>query len=137
VAFSFFLFDLLATLLGVFGVVATGLAALGLYGVMALSIAQRTREIGVRLSLGASARDVVALVLRQGLRLVAVGVVIGLALALGAARLMSSQLVGVSPFDPAAFGTTIALVVATAALACLMPLRSAMRIDPLVAMRRE
>jgi macrolide transport system ATP-binding/permease protein len=137
VAFSFFLFDLLATLLGVFGIVATGLAALGLYGVMALSIAQRTREIGVRLSLGASARDVVGLVLRQGLRLVAIGVVLGLALAFGAARLMASQLVGVSPFDAAAFGATITVVLATTALACLVPAQSAIRIDPLVAMRRE
>jgi putative ABC transport system permease protein len=104
---------------------------------MALSIAQRTREIGVRLSLGASARDVVGLVLRQGLRLVAVGVVIGLALAFGAARLLASQLVGVSPFDGAAFGATIAVVLATTALACLVPAQSAVRIDPLVAMRRE
>ena len=132
VAFSFFLFDLLATLLGVFGVVATGLAALGLYGVMAFSIAQRTREIGVRLSLGASARDVVALVLRQGLRLVAVGIVLGLGLALGAARLMASQLVGVSPFDAAAFGATIGVVLVTAALACLVPVRAALRIESVV-----
>ena len=137
VAFSFFLFDLLATLLGVFGIVATGLASLGLYGVMALSVAQRTREIGVRLSLGASARDVLGLVLRQGLRLVLVGVAAGLVLAYVAARLMASQLVGVSPFDAAAFGSTIAVVLATATLACLAPARAAIRIDPLVAMRRD
>jgi ABC-type lipoprotein release transport system permease subunit len=136
-AFSFFLFDLLATLLAVFGFVATALAALGLYGAMAISVAQRTREIGVRLSLGATARDVLSLVLRQGLGLVATGVGVGLVLALGVARLVASQLVGVSPFDAAAFGSTVLVVLVTAAAACLVPARSAMRIDPLVAMRRD
>ena len=137
VAFSFFLFNLLATLLAVFGAVATGLAALGLYGVMALSVAQRTREIGVRLSLGATPRDVLSLVLRQGLGLVVAGVGVGLLLASGVARLVASQLVGVSPFDAAAFGTTVLVVLMTAALACFVPARSATRIDPLVAMRRD
>jgi ABC-type antimicrobial peptide transport system permease subunit len=137
VAFSFFLFNLLATLLAVFGVVATGLAALGLYGVMALSVAQRTREIGVRVSLGASAGDVLSLVLRQGLGLVLAGVGVGLLLAVGAARLVASQLVGVSPFDALAFGATIVVVLVTATLACLVPARSASRIDPLIAMRRD
>jgi predicted permease len=137
IAFSFFLFNLLATLLAVFGSVATGLAALGLYGVMAISVAQRTREIGVRLSLGAGAGDVLSLVLRQGLALVVVGVGVGLVLGLGAARLMASQLVGVSPFDGPAFGGTVAIVLLTAALACLVPARAAMRIDPLAAMRRD
>jgi predicted permease len=136
-AFSFFLFELLATLLGAFGIVAAALAALGLYGVMAIGVAQRTREIGVRLSLGASARSVVSLVVRQGLALVAAGVAVGLLLALAAARLMASQLVGVSPFDPAAFGSTLAVVVVTATVACLVPARSALRIDPLAAMRRD
>jgi predicted permease len=136
-AFSFFLFNLLATLLAVFGVVATALSALGLYGVMAISVAQRTREIGVRLSLGASANAVVSLVLRQGLALVAAGLAVGLLLALGAARLVASQLVGVSPFDAAAFGVTLVVVLATATVACLVPARAALRIDPLVAMRRE
>jgi predicted permease len=136
-AFSFFLFDLLATLLAVFGVVATALAALGLYGVMAISVAQRTREIGVRLSLGASASTVVALVLRQGLALVAAGIVVGVVLALGAARLVASQLVGVSPFDAPAFAVTLVIVLVTAGTACLVPARSALRIDPLVAMRRD
>jgi putative ABC transport system permease protein len=137
VAFSFFLFDLLATLLAVFGAVATGLAALGLYGVMAIGVAQRTREIGVRLSLGAGARDVLSLVLRQGLGLVAAGLGVGLFLALGVARLVASQLVGVSPFDVPAFAATAVVVLMTTALACLVPARAAMRIDPLVAMRRE
>jgi predicted permease len=137
IAFSFFLFNLLATLLAVFGVVATALAALGLYGVMALSVAQRTREIGVRLSLGATARDVLSLVLRQGLGLVLAGVAAGLVLAVAAARLMASQLVGVSPFDTLAFGATVLVVLTTAVVACLVPARSAMQIDPLTAMRRE
>jgi predicted lysophospholipase L1 biosynthesis ABC-type transport system permease subunit len=137
VAFSFFLFTLLATLLGVFGVVATGLAALGLYGVMALSVAQRTREMGVRLSLGASARDIASLVIRQGLALVAMGIGAGLVLALALSRLVASQLVGISPFDPAAYAATIVTVLGVATLACALPARAVLRLDPLTALRTE
>lgn len=136
-AFSFFLFTLLATLLAVFGGVATVLAALGLYGVMALSVAQRTREIGVRLSLGASARDVAALVIRQGLGLVAMGLGVGLALGAAVSTLVGSQLVGVSPFDPAAYLATTATIVLVATLACVIPARSALRLDPLAALRKD
>ena len=137
IAFSFFLFTLLATLLVVFGGVATLLAALGLYGVMALSVAQRTREIGVRLSLGASARDVAALVIRQGLSLVAIGLAVGLALAAGVSTLVRSQLVGVSPFDPGAYVATTGTVLLVATLACLVPARSALRLDLLAALRKD
>lgn len=137
VAFAFFLFSLLATLLALFGAVATGLAALGLYGVMALSVAQRTREMGVRLSLGASAQDIAGLIVRQGLTLVALGVCVGLALMLVLSRLVASQLVGISPFDPAAYGATVLTVVLVAGLACAVPARAALRLDPLAALRTE
>jgi predicted permease len=136
-AFSFFLFELLATLLGVFGVVAMLLASLGLYGVMALSVSQRTRELGVRLSLGATARDVLTLVMRQGFALVGIGLVAGVALSIGVAKLLASQLVGVSPFDASTYGATIAMVTVTAALACALPGWRAMRLDPLVALRQD
>jgi ABC-type antimicrobial peptide transport system permease subunit len=136
-AFSLFLFELLATLLGVFGVVAMLLASLGLYGVMALSVSQRTRELGVRLSLGATARDVLTLVMRQGFALVGLGLVAGVALSLGVAKLLASQLVGVSPFDAATYGATIAMVAVTATLACALPGWRAMRLDPLVALRQD
>ena len=137
IAFSFFLFTLLATLLATFGVVATGLAALGLYGVMALSVAQRTREMGVRLSLGASARDIAALILGQGMALVAGGLGEGLVMTLGLSRLVASQLVGISPFDPAAYAVTTLTVVIVAATACALPARAALRLDPLAALRTE
>ncbi len=137
VAFSFFLFTLLATMLAVFGGVAALLAALGLYGVMALSVAQRAREMGVRLSLGASTRDIALLVMRQGLGLVAVGLVVGLALAAGVSMLVASQLVGVSPFDPPAYIATMSAIVLIATLACVIPTRSALRLDPLAALRND
>lgn len=136
-AFSLFLMELLATLLAIFGVTALVLAAIGLYGVMALSVSQRTHEIGVRVSLGATARDVACLVAGQGFRLVSLGLAIGLLLAGGAARLLESQLVGVSPNDVVSFAGTVALLVTTAAVACLIPTRRALRVDPLVALRME
>jgi predicted permease len=137
VAFSFFLFELLASLLGGFGIVATALAALGLYGVVAFSVAQRTREIGVRVSLGATRGDVLRLILRQACTLVGVGLVTGLVLAAGASRLMASQLVGVSPFDVPAYASTLLVVLGTTLVAATVPARAAMRLDPLTALRRE
>jgi ABC-type antimicrobial peptide transport system permease subunit len=137
VAFSFFLFELLASMLAGFGLVATALAALGLYGVVALSVAQRTREIGVRVSLGATRRDVLELVIKQAFVLVCVGLGVGLVLALGASRLMASQLVGISPFDATAYATTLVTVLVTALVACAVPARTAMRLDPLAALRRD
>lgn len=137
VAFSFFLFELLASMLAGFGVVATALAALGLYGVVALSVAQRTREIGVRVSLGATRGDVLELVIKQAFVLVCVGLGIGLVLALGAAQLMASQLVGTSPFDLPAYAATLATVLITTLVACAVPARTAMRLDPLAALRRD
>jgi ABC-type antimicrobial peptide transport system permease subunit len=136
-AFSFFVIELLASMLGGFGIVATVLAALGLYGVVALSVAQRTREIGVRVSLGATRRDVMRLILRHALPLVGFGVAAGFVLAVAAAQLLASQLVGISALDLPSYAVTLTVVLATALVACAVPARTAMRLDPLTALRRE
>ena len=125
------------TLLTAFGAIAVGLAAVGLYGVLAFVVSQRRREIGVRIALGASARDVVAGVLGEGLRLVAFGMAAGLALALGVTRLMSTLLFGISPTDTATFAGAAALLTIVAAAASLVPALRASRVDPLVALRDE
>ena len=135
--FSFFMVELLASMLGSFGVVATILAALGLYGVIALSVTQRTREIGVRVSLGATRRDVLRLILRQAFTLVGIGLVAGLLMAVGASQLLASQLVGISAFDVPAYAVTLIVVLVTALVACAVPARTAMRLDPIAALRRE
>jgi ABC-type antimicrobial peptide transport system permease subunit len=106
------------------------LGLVGLYGVMAFSVARRTREIGVRMALGARARSVTGMVLAEGARLTALGVVVGLAAALGAGRLLSSLLFGIEPHDPATFAAVAALLVALALTACWLPARRAARVDP-------
>jgi predicted permease len=126
-----------ARMLALFGVLALLLAAIGLYGVMSYTVSQRTREIGVRLALGAERGGVMRLVLRQGLRLTAVGLVIGGALSLGAGVLLRSQLFGLSPADPLTFGVLVVLLGVVAALASLVPARRAARIDPIISLRSE
>ncbi len=136
-AFSFFVFELAATLLGAFGAIAALLAGLGLYGVIAHSVAQRTREIGVRVSLGATAGDIRTLVLKQGATLAALGVVAGVALAVPITRLFASQLLGVGALDPISYTATGVVVTALAATACYLPARRAARLDPVLALRKE
>ncbi len=126
-----------ATLLGVFGVTAGLLAALGLYGVVSHSVGARTREIGVRMSLGATARDVRRMVVRQGLGLAAAGLSLGLVAALTVAQLFASQLMSVSPFDPASYAGTALLLAAITALACYVPARRAAGLNPVQALRVE
>jgi putative ABC transport system permease protein len=124
-------------LLGFFGSVALLLAGVGIYGVIAYSVSQRTSEIGIRMALGASRLSVLSMVLGQGLRLTAVGLGIGLALALALTRLMTGILFGISPTDPATFMAILLLLGIIALLACYLPARRATRVDPMVALRYE
>ena len=126
-----------AQLLGTFGVLALILAAIGTYGVMSYSVSQRTQEIGIRMSLGAQARDVRRLILASGLAMVSTGVAAGLAFSTLLARAMNSLLFGIGSFDAPSFLITAALLILVAMAACWIPARRAMRVDPLVALRYE
>jgi ABC-type antimicrobial peptide transport system permease subunit len=128
---------LVAQLSTFFGILAAFLAAIGIYGVMSYGISRRTNEFGVRMALGAARRDVLWMVLRESLRLVFVGVAIGLALALAMSRLAISLFYGVKPYDPLAIGLPIAAMIAIALLAGYLPARRATKIDPLIALRYE
>jgi putative ABC transport system permease protein len=123
-------------LLAVFGRLAVTLTTVGVYGVMAYSVTQRTHEIGIRLALGAAHADVLRMVLRHGLKLTLLGVAIGLAAALGVTRLIASLLY-VGPTDGLTFTAISVLLAAVAMLASLLPARRAARVDPLVALRQE
>jgi predicted permease len=123
--------------LGLFAVVAMLLAIIGIYGVMSYSVAQRTREIGIRVALGAQTLDVLKMVVGQGMLLAIIGVCIGLLGALGVTRVMASLLFGVSAIDLTTFAGITLLLLAVALLACLIPARKATRVDPMVALRYE
>jgi len=124
-------------LLGIFAALGLAVALLGIYGVVSYSVARRTQEIGVRMALGAARGDVLRMVLRQGLTLVGVGAVIGAVGALGATRVIASELYGVTPTDPWTFFGAIALMLLVGCFACVIPARRAMRVDPIVALRYE
>jgi putative ABC transport system permease protein len=127
----------LTTFLGLFALLALVLAAVGLYGVMAYSVAQRTREIGVRLALGAERRDVTRLVVSEGARMTATGLALGGIGAVAATRTLRSVLYGVEPTDVLTFAAVVLLLASVALLAAYLPARRAARVDPMVALRAE
>jgi ABC-type antimicrobial peptide transport system permease subunit len=124
-------------LLGLFATVALVLSCVGIYGVISCLVEQRTREIGIRIALGAQPTDVLRSIMRQGMRMALIGVAIGSIAALGLTRLMSKLLYGVSTADPLVFLGVAALLVVMALAACFIPARRAMRVDPIVALRNE
>jgi putative ABC transport system permease protein len=128
---------LMTWLLGIFAGVALLLASIGIYGAVAYTVEQRTGEIGVRMALGAQTRDVLRLVVNQGMRPVFIGLVIGIASAFALGRLIESQLYDVSAHNPALLAGSTLLLAATALIACLLPARRAAHVDPIQALRTE
>jgi ABC-type antimicrobial peptide transport system permease subunit len=126
-----------AVIAGGFALLALALAAIGIYGVMAYVVSQRTAEIGVRMAVGASMSEVFRLVITDGLKLAALGVVIGLGGAVLIARSLTAMLYGVTPTDPFVLGATAAMLVAVAAIASAIPAWRATRVDPIIALRLE
>jgi len=122
-------------LLSVFATVALFLAAVGLYGVVAYGVSQRTREIGLRMAMGAQPGDVLSMIIGGGMRMALIGVVIGVAASLALARLIQAMLFDVTPFDATSYAATAGLLLVVAALACYLPARRAMRVDPTVALQ--
>ena len=124
-------------LLVLFAGVALFLAAVGLYGVVAYTVSQRTREIGLRMAIGAEPGHVLSMIVGGGMKLVLIGVAIGVAGALAFSRLVRTLLFNVAPSDPASYALTALLLIVVAAIACYVPARRAMRVDPLIAMQVE
>jgi ABC-type antimicrobial peptide transport system permease subunit len=135
--FALFPAKVAATVLGVFGLVALMLAAIGVYGTTSYAVAQRTHEIGIRLALGAQLRDVLRLVLGHGLKLTIIGAALGLFGAFLATRAITSVLYGVSATDPLTFGLVSFLLIGVALVACYVPARRATKVEPLTALRNE
>jgi len=124
-------------LVGMFGILALILAVIGIYGVTSYAVVQRTREIGIRMALGAQRHEVLALVLGRGMKLTAVGIVIGILAAFALTGLMRGLLFRVSPTDPLTFAGVSLMLSGVALLACFIPARRAARVDPMVALRYE
>ena len=134
---NFWQFGLFGMMFGVFGAIALFLAAIGVYGVISYGVSQRTRELGVRVALGAQQGDVIGLVVKQGMALAGIGIGVGLLGAFGVTRVVSSLLNGVSPTDPVSFGGVTLFLAAVALVASVIPARRASGVDPIVALRAE
>jgi ABC-type antimicrobial peptide transport system permease subunit len=134
---SLFQERLFARVTSFFGALGALLACVGIYGVMAFAVAHRTREIGIRVALGASPGQIAAMILRETIALVGVGIAIGIVLALGGSRLISTLLYGLKPTDPLTIAMTALLMLAAAIFAGYVPARRATKVDPMVALRYE
>jgi ABC-type antimicrobial peptide transport system permease subunit len=126
-----------ATVAPIFAVIALALAAIGLYAVIAHSVGRRTREIGVRMAIGARVEDIRKMIFSEGMLPVAIGTILGLAASLALNRVLQSQLVGVSPYDPATLAAAPAILALVALLACGIPARRAMNVDPAIVLRHD
>jgi ABC-type antimicrobial peptide transport system permease subunit len=126
-----------ATLIGGFSILALFLAALGLYAVLAYSVTQRTREIGIRIALGSPRARIFGLIAHQGMIMIALGILAGITLALGCGPLIQHFVYGVAPYDPKTIVGVSILLLAVAILACWVPARRAIRVDPIIALRQE
>jgi putative ABC transport system permease protein len=124
-------------LMSVFGVIGLILVTIGVYSVLAYTTARRTHEIGIRMALGAEKRDVLTLVIRMGVVLVGSGIILGVVASLAIARVIATQLWGVSAYDPITLSSVAALLLLTGIVACWLPARRASRVDPLIALRYE
>jgi ABC-type antimicrobial peptide transport system permease subunit len=134
---NYWFYEAVGALFAIFAGIALFLASMGLYAVMAHSVGQRTQEIGVRMAMGASAADVLRLVFVNGMKQVAIGLVIGVIVAFGAMRILKAALVQVSPADPTTFALASMVLIAAGVLGCLIPAIRAVRVDPMFALRHE
>jgi ABC-type antimicrobial peptide transport system permease subunit len=134
---GFLMFRLAASMAAIMGALGLVLAIMGVYGIVSFAVSARTQEIGIRMALGAEARDILKLVARQGLMLVAAGLAVGLIAAWALTRAMASLLIGVSASDPLTYSTVAILLSTVALVACWIPARRALRVDPMVALRYE
>jgi putative ABC transport system permease protein len=121
----------------IFAALALILAAIGIYGVLSYSVSQRTRELGIRMALGARSSDVLRLVIVQGMKLSVLGIALGLAISFALSRLINSLLFGIRPYDPATFSLMCVVLIGVGLLACYLPARRALGVDPITALRIE